>query len=184
MKNRKPYSHLGIFAISLFLLLEWSGSARAQNATPAEYQVKAVFLYNFTKFIDWPSTVFRTPSDPFIIGIIGNDPFGSYLDETVAGEKFGTHPIQVKRFSDAHSASDCQILYIGSHDQEFTKRVLSEVASKSVLTVSDIPSYYRWEGIVRFVTENNKIRLHINLEQSRASDLVISSKLLSVAKTN
>lgn len=184
MKHRKRYHNLACFAASLFLLPGLSGVAQVQNTTPDEYQVKAVFLYNFTKFIDWPSTVFRTQSDPFIIGIIGNDPFGNYLDETVAGEKFGTHPIQVKRFSDTHSASDCHILYIGSHDQEFTKRVISEVSSKSVLTVSDMPGYYRWDGIVRFYTENNKIRLQINVEQSRAADLVISSKLLSVAKTN
>ena len=143
-----------------------------------------MFLYNFTRFIDWPSAVLRSPADPFVIGIIGDDPFGDYLDETVTGERVGTHPILVRRMKDISEIGNCHILYIGSHDQEFTRRVLDEVAKKSILTVSDLPGYYRWGGIVRFFTENNKIRFQINVQQSREAELVISSKLLSVAKTD
>ncbi|HKR05754.1 MAG TPA: YfiR family protein [Bacteroidia bacterium] len=155
-----------------------------QNKTAPEYQVKAVFLYNFTQFIEWPPSSFKEPDDPFIIGIIGDDPFGSYLDETVAGERFGTHPIKIQRYNDVKNISNCQILYISSDDVETTKKILSAVSGKGVLTVSDVPNFYKWGGTVRFFTENNKIRLQINVDLSKAEELDISSKLLNVAKTN
>ena len=155
-----------------------------QNRTAPEYQVKAVFLYNFTQFIEWPQTAFKSSDDPFIIGIIGEDPFGSYLDETVAGEKIGTHPIQVQRYTNVKEALNCHILYINTEDAETAREILSLTSEKSILTVGDSPGFYNWGGIVKFFTENNKIRLQINVELSRAADLNISSKLLSVAKTN
>ena len=115
---------------------------------------------------------------------MGDDPFGAYIDETVAGERYGSHPLMVRRFSDVKSAPNCHILYIGSHDQEFIKRVIATVEKKSVLTVTDLPGFYRSDGIVRFYTEGNKIRLQVSVERSRAANLVISSKMLSVAKTD
>jgi hypothetical protein len=154
-----------------------------QSKTAAEYQVKAVFLYNFTQFIEWPSSAFSSSDDPFVVGIIGNDPFGSYIDETVAGEKFGTHPIQVKRYKDVKDINHCQILYINSADAELVNKILAAVSQKSVLTVSDAPDFYKQGGMVRFFTENNKIRFQVNVELSKAAELNISSKLLSVAKT-
>jgi uncharacterized protein DUF4154 len=169
---------------SLFFLIFAGYFLYGQNKTATEYQVKAVFLYNFTQFIEWPQSAFDNPDDPFIIGIIGDDPFGSYLDETVAGEKFGTHPIEVQRYNDVKDVNYCHILYINTGDAESAKKILTMVSDKSILTVSDDPGFYKWGGIVRFFTENNKIRLQINVELSRAAELNISSKLLSVAKTN
>ena len=154
-------------------MLFFSENTYAQNRTE-EYQVKAVFLYNFTQFIDWPVTAFKSPDDPF----------GDYLDETVEGEYIGKHPIVVKRCSDLRSALNCHMLYINSTDREWMRTVLNSVSEKNILTVSDDPSFNKLGGIIRFYTEENKIRLQINLPRSKEAQLSISSKLLSVAKTH
>jgi hypothetical protein len=158
--------------------------ALAQPAAMSEYQVKAVFLYNFTQFIDWPESVFKNPEDPFVIGIMGDDPFGKYLEEAIAGEKAGTHPIRIKRFHDLLSVRGCHILFINSRDPEWVGNILSYVSDKNILTVSDAPSFIKWGGIIRFYTEENKIRFQVNVRRSKSAKLNISSKLLSLAKTN
>lgn len=164
-------------------MLFFSVNAYAQTKTK-EYQVKAVFLYNFTQFVDWPATAFKSPEEPFIIGIMGDDPFGNYLDETVEGEYIGKHPILIKRCGDLRSAMSCHMLYIGSTDREWMRTILNSVSDKNILTVSDDPSFNKLGGIIRFYTEENKIRLQINLQRSKDAQLSISSKLLSVAKTH
>ena len=155
-----------------------------QNKTASEYQVKAVFLYNFTQFVDWPHETFNSPEEPFVIGIIGDDPFGSNLSEAIAGEKFGNHPIVIKHFRKTEEIENCQMLYINSDDQEEVENILTSISKKNILTISDAPAFNKWGGIIQFYIENNKIRLRINVERSKAAGLSISSKLLNVAKTN
>jgi hypothetical protein len=168
----------------LFCFITVSQPLQAQNKAIQEYKVKAVFLYNFTQFIDWPSSAFNSPEEPFVIGIIGEDPFGPYLEEAVAGEKIGLHPIVVRHYTNLKDVGNCHILYINSKDEDWVEKILSSVSQKNILTVSDAPNFNRLGGILRFFTEDNKIRLQINVERSKAVQLNISSKLLSVAKTN
>jgi len=165
-------------------LLTFAANHTFAQSKAEEYQVKAVFLYNFTQFIDWPEKAFKSPDEPFIIGIMGDDPFGNYIDRTVEGELIGTHPIKIKRCHDLRSALSCHILYINSFDREWLRTILNSVSEKNILTVSDDPSFNNLGGIIRFYTEDNKIRLQINLPRSKEAELSISSKLLSVAKTN
>jgi|SRR6185436_4800556 len=173
--------HITRSITALFLIwTAWLSEVSGQSAS--EYQVKAVFIYNFTRFIDWPSEAFKSPDEPFIIGIIGEDPFGTYLDETVTGEKIGTHPIQIQRFADIKQVVKCHILYVSSYEPEEAEKILSAVADKSILTVSDATAFNKWGGMIRFFTENNKIRLQVNVEASKKSGLTISSKLLGVAQ--
>jgi hypothetical protein len=167
----------------LFLLLAVQ-LLHGQGKSAAEYQVKAVFLYNFTQFIDWPPSTFNSADEPFVIGIIGEDPFGSYLDEVVAGENIGTHPIMVKRYKTIKDIGNCKMLFINTNDGEWAEKILESVSRKNILTVSDKADFIKWGGIVRFYTDENKIRLQINVEKAKAAQLNISSKLLSVAKTH
>lgn len=169
---------------SIFILKPGERKVYAQKAAPQEYQVKAAFLYNFTQFVDWPPNAFRNSDDPFVIGIVGNDPFGPFLKETIAGEKIGTHPIRTKQCNDIKSAAGCHMLFINSTDEEWVRYLLAALSEKNVLTVSDDPRFTRMGGMIRFFTEDNKIRLEINVERSKAAQLNISSKLLSLAKTN
>lgn len=155
-----------------------------QNKTAGEYQVKAVFLYNFTQFVEWPESIFHSPEEPFVIGIAGENPFGSFLYETVAGEKCGTHPILIKYFNKTEDIGNCHMLYIHSEDLQEIKKILASVPPKNILTVNDIVGFAREGGMIQFYLEDNKLRLRINVERSKAAGLKISSKLLSVAKTD
>jgi hypothetical protein len=159
-----------------------SSSSIAAQKPPLEYQLKAAFLFNFTRFIDWPADAFTSPSAPFVIGIVGNDPFGNYLDEMVRGEKTGDHPIIVQHYRTAKDISNCQLLYINLQSAESIKEALSNINPHNVLTVSDADKFMKQGGDVRFFEEDNKIKIQINMAAAKASGLEISSKLLRIAK--
>jgi hypothetical protein len=156
--------------------------ASAQEKPAPEYQLKAVFLYNFTHFIDWPSTAFESGNDPFVIGIVGNDPFGSFLEEAVAGETVNNHPIVIRKFTDINAVNQCHMLFINIKDPANTREILNSVRNTSTLTVGDGENFATIGGIIGFFTENNKIRMHINTVAAKNAKLTISSKLLGVAR--
>jgi len=147
-------------------------------ATPTEYQLKAAFLFNFAQFVEWPASAFRTAQSPLIIGVLGDDPFGPYLDELVNGEKVGERPLVPRRFKRVEDIGECHILFISRSESSNLERILGRLRERSVLTVSDIEGFSRQGGMVRFVTENGKIRLRINVEAAKSCNLTISSKIL------
>lgn len=180
-KVYKPYTMLRL-VLSLLFFIALGQPALAQKKPALEYQVKAAFLFNFTRFINWPPTAFNSPNAPFIIGIIGNDPFGSYIEEIVEGEKVGNHPIAVQRYHDAKDVVNCNILFININEPARVKEILSVIDQQNLLTVSDADNFTKLGGEVRFFKEDNKIRIQINLAAAKASQLEISSKLLRIAK--
>lgn len=187
MKKHNKYEFLfrGVYIQVIFCIILFTGvsiKSGAQSNEVAEYKVKSVFLYNFTQFIDWPRASFKSPEDPFIIAIAGDDPFGNYLDETVAGEKFGTHPIIIRRYGSLRDIGNCHILYINSGDDDFVRKALNRVSEMNTLTVSDDFNFIRLGGMIRLYKEFNKVRLEINVRAARSARLDISSKLLSVSK--
>lgn len=148
---------------------------------PAEYQVKAVFLFNFTQFVQWPASTFINDQAPLIIGILGEDPFGPYLDKLVVGEKIDGHPLELRRYRRTDDFTSCHILFISRSESGQLDKVLGRLKGRSVLTVSDAENFSRYGGIIRFVTENGKIRLRVNLAEAKDAQLTISSKLLRPA---
>ncbi|MEP7263902.1 MAG: YfiR family protein [Bacteroidota bacterium] len=151
------------------------------SQTLPEDKIKAVFIFNFTHFVEWPEETFENANDPLIIGIIGGDPFGEYINETVSGEMISGHPIVVRRYQDIRQI-DCHILYINVKDAEEIKKIIYFTEGKNILTVSDEDNFVKWGGIVQFMEENNKIKLQINVKSAQHTKLAISSKLLSVAE--
>jgi len=164
------------------MLLEFGFVLQAQTVTSAEYQVKAVFLFNFTQFVEWPVNAFSDPQAPLVIGVLGEYPFGLYLDETVKGETVNGHPLVIRRFERAEDANPCHVLFINSKKGDRLKQVLANLKGRSVLTVGDAADFARQGGMVLFSTENNKIRIRINLDATKATNLIISSKLLRLAE--
>lgn len=169
-------------AFSILIAFSFFTTTAAKAQTAAEYQVKAVFIYNFTRFIDWPAAAFESAGSPFTIGILGEDPFGNALEEAVGSEKVNNHSIVIKRFATVKEVTACQILFINSKDAEYIKNTISELKDKSVLTVSDASNFASSGGVIGFFLENNKVRMQINTEAAKAASLVISSKLLSLSK--
>jgi hypothetical protein len=168
--------------VLLAMLLAGRPSWCAQTAISKEYQIKAVCLYNFAQFVAWPPKVFTSPDQPFLIGILGDDPFGTFLDDTVKGENVDGHPLVIRRYSSIEDVDDCQILFVSSSESGQLGAILSALKGKSILTVGDKEDIIRGGGMVRFFVENNKLRLKINPEAAKDAGLTISSKLLRLAQ--
>jgi len=152
----------------------------AQNL-PSEYKVKSIFLYNFTRFIDWPAEAFANEAEPFKIGILGNDPFGNYLEDAILGENMAGHPIVIERFKNINEFIDCHILYINLKDTEKVKEAIRLTENKSTLTVGEYENFTRWGGMIRIYSDSKKIKMQINDTAARNAQLKISAKLLNVA---
>jgi hypothetical protein len=172
---------LCLLYLLLYLLLSVH-TLSAQKRVAQEYQVKAAFLFNFTRFIDWPETAFDSPDAPFLIGILGANPFGNFLEQIVENEKVNNHRIKVVYCKTVKEAAQCHLLYVNVPDNDKLKSIIKETAGKPVLTVSDMAHFLRWGGHIRFFKELDKIRLQINVNESRSAKLTISSKLLDVAQ--
>lgn len=167
----------------LFAALACGGFPRGADAAPApsEDQVEAVFVFNFSHFVEWPPQVFAAPGDPFIIGILGSDPFGAHLDEVVRGEEINGHPLRVLRFRSLAEIDRCQILFIDRSESGRISQILAALNGRNTLTVSQADGAAERGIMIQFATENSRIRLRINVESARAAGLTISSKLLRPA---
>lgn len=160
------------------VVLPFSG----QSQTPPEYKIKAVYLYNFVQFVDWPTNAFADPQSPLVIGILGEDPFGTFLRETVAGETVKGRKIELRQFEGIQEVEDCHMLFISGSERRRLKTILASLKGRSILTVGELEGFATEGGMVRFITENNKIRFRINLEAAKEGNLSFSSKLLQLAE--
>jgi len=152
-----------------------------QSPRASEYQVKAVFLFNFAQFVEWPAVA--TPdSQPVIIGVLGEDPLGTFLDETVRGERLGLRPFEIRRYRELTDIRACNILFISRSESERVGEILAALGKRPILTVSDGDDFAKRGGMIQFVNDKNRIRLRINLEAAQAANVTISSKLLRVAE--
>ncbi|HEY1663277.1 MAG TPA: YfiR family protein [Verrucomicrobiae bacterium] len=153
----------------------------AQENISTEYKFKAVFMFHFAQFVDWPTNAFSSAQSPLVIGVLGDDPFDDFLDATVHGENVNGHPLVVERYHDLASVKDCQILFISASEESQLGRVLAGLKGKTILTVSDIDSFPENGGIIGFATIQNKIHFRINTDAARDAGLTFSSKLLRLA---
>lgn len=155
-------------------------SLSAQKPGAREYQIKAVFLFNFAQFVEWPAASFKETNN-IVIGVLGNDPFGNYLEETIRGEQVGGHPLVVYRFKQIEDVKVCHILFMNVPDN-MVKQTVAGLKSRSILTVSDAAGFTQHGGMIRFFTEEKKTRIRINLTAAKSAELTISSKLLRLAE--
>ncbi len=154
----------------------------AAAATPTEYQLKAVFLYNFAQFVEWPATAFSSPQAPLVICVLGEDPFGADLDRVTAGETAQNHPIAVARHQDVSTVDTCHILFVSESEAPRFPQILEAVKGRNILTVSDAEGFAESGGMIRFVTLQKRVRLRVSVEPASAAQLAISSKLLRLAE--
>lgn len=155
--------------------------AWAKGAPDREHRVKAVFLFNFAQFVVWPDSAFSGPADPLVVGILGDDPFDTYLDDVVRGEKVNNRPIVVKRYRKVEEAKACHVLFVSSSEAPRMDGILAALRTSKALTVGESDRFFRHGGMVNFFTESGRIRLKINLEEVQDAGLSVSSKLLRLA---
>jgi YfiR/HmsC-like len=170
-----------VWLLISILLLSGGLEAPAETAPPPEYQLKAVFLFNFAQFVEWPSEAFPAAQTPLVIGILGEDPFGAYLDETVRGETVNNRPLAVQRYRQVEEITICHVLFISRSEVDQLEQILVSLQGRHILTVGDADGFAGRGGMIRFVIEKNKIRLRVNLEAAKDANLTISSKLLRPA---
>ncbi|MCP4694132.1 MAG: YfiR family protein [Desulfobacterales bacterium] len=147
-----------------------------------EYQLKAVFLYNFINFVTWPDEAFQAPERPFTIGILGEDPFGTFLEKVIATETFKGKPVMLKHGDAVQDLAHCQILFIGKTNRGRLDAVLESAPPRHVLTVGDHEGFIKAGGMVNLVHAGQRVRIEINVQRVHGAGLGVSSKLLRVAK--
>jgi len=153
----------------------------AQTASPSEYQIKAAFLFNFAKFVDWPSTAAVAPGAPIFIGVLGENVFHDDLGTVLHGKNINGHPLELKLFESAEAATNCQILFISPSEKSHYEKILADLHGASILTVSETDDFIPAGGVINFVIIGKNVRFQINNEAAKKAGLTISSKLLSLA---
>jgi len=180
-KPSRCRSALRAFVLAAVVLAGvWTGVARAAPVAD-EYQVKAAYLLNFARFVEWPDSCLP-PGAPLQIAIVGEDPFGGALDEVLRRKSANGHPIQLRRLRWSDALTSCQIVFISASEEEHLPEILESLANRNVLTVSDIDRFSLRGGVIELLMVGNRVRFDINRTAALAAGLTISSKLLSVAR--
>lgn len=181
----RPRGHLLSYLLPLAALV-LVGDRLAVHAAappPAEYEVKAVYLYNFSKFIEWPANASAATRDHLVIGVIGDDPFGPLLDETVRPKSVADDPrLVVRRFTRLEDVVNANILFISSSEAERLPQILRILDGASVLTVGEMDRFAERGGMIALKLEDKKVRFDINLDSVRRANLKLSSHLLKLAR--
>ncbi len=153
------------------------------RSSQLEYRVKAAFLYNFARFVEWPSRSENGREEPIVFGVLGKDPFGAILDDTVRGRTIKKRPLTVRRFRSLQELEPCHVLFISRPESRRLAEILRALEYQSTLTVSDMEGFFRNGGMIHFVVEKASVRFDINLEPAERAELAVSSRLLKVART-
>jgi hypothetical protein len=146
-----------------------------------EIAVKATDLYKFAAFVDWPPAAFAGPTEPAVLCVVGDDPFGQVLDQAVRGQKIGGRPIEVMRLDHVERGAPCHILFAGASRREPPAEALDQVRGQPVLTVTADAGDPNARGMIDFVLRDGRVRFRIDARMAERSGLAISSKLLSLA---
>lgn len=166
----------------LLLALAASLCTPLRAAAPTEEQLKAVFVFNFSHFVAWPPQSFATPTEPFVIAVLGGEAIAAQLEEAVRDEKVDAHPLVVRRLRAGEAIPACQILYIDRSLGGQLEQVLAQVRQRDTLTVSDLEGAARRGVIIELANEKNRIKLVINTDTANDAGLTISSNLLRLAR--
>lgn len=173
---------LGARIASLVLAASLAGATGIAAQSSGEYDVKAAYLYNFAKFVEWPSEAFPSPDTPFAICVLGQDPFGRGLDDIIHGERVEGRPLVVRRLKGWDDAELCHILFVSTSVQEDFDQLLGGHTFRRTLTIGDVPRFLTAGGHISFFLEGSSVRFAIDRDNVARTDLKISSKLMRVAR--
>jgi hypothetical protein len=147
-----------------------------------EFETKAVFLFNFARFVEWPASAFSSPTEPLVIGVLGADPFGRFLDEKLRKERVNGRPLNVRRYERVDEISNCHILFVSGSEWANPRRIVERLGGQPILTVCDTALIARSGIMVELVKDDGHVRLRINREAARRAGLGLSAKLLRSAE--
>jgi hypothetical protein len=151
------------------------------QSTPID-EVKAAFLLNFTKFVQWPADAFANATSPFVIGIVGNDTVGDSLRETIPGKAVNGHELRLRRVSASDDLAQLHMLFITKSDDIRVSDILARVSARAILTIGDAAGFCSSGGAIQIDVDDSQVRFEVNLDATQRSRLEVSSKLLTLAK--
>jgi hypothetical protein len=178
---------LRIRRATVFIIVCWLSSNSAPKALPlnvetVEYPVKLAFLYNFTKFVEWPTDSFRNPDAPLVICIVGNDPFSPSTEGELRSRTVGSHPIEVRTLRTSDILSVCHMVFVPVTAEDQATKVVRDLKGSSTLTVGETEGFAVRGGIINLMAEGNKLHFEVNLLAAERAGLKISAKMLALAK--
>ena len=172
-----------LIMMAMVIVLSFGFEARAQDSSvSSEYLIKAGFIYNFANLVQWPSNAFAQPDSPIVIGILGEDPFGTILDRVLEGKKVNGRVFLVKRLKSVLDLKECHIVFVSSSEMTHLIEAIHSVKGMPILTIGEIPGFAKRGGVINLVLEDNKVHFEVNVEAAKAADLTISSRLLALAR--
>ncbi len=164
-------------------MLLLAGIALSGEPVSKEYQLKAAFLYNFTKFVEWSSPSFPAPDSPIIIGVLGSNPFGDELDNAVHNRKVGGRAISIRRVQSLAGARGVHLLFVGAADDARLGELRDALKGANVLTVGESDGFAKSGGIITLVVEGDKVRFDINMAAATQASVKISAQLQKLARS-
>jgi hypothetical protein len=170
------------FVIVCGLFLASSAKSLPENEGSVEYPVKLAFLYNFTKFVDWPRDSFRSPTAPIIICIVGDDPFSPNSESELRTRTAGGHPIEVRTLRPTDILNVCQVAFVPFTAEEQATSIVRELKGSSTLTVGESVGFAALGGIINFTVEGNKLHFEVNVLAADRAGLKISANMLALAR--
>lgn len=168
--------------LAALLYLAAASSIRAQAGTSVEYQIKAAFLFNFAKFVDWPPDAFPSDKSPITLCVFRHDPFGSALDEIIQGKTINNRAILARRTNELPDLKPCQLVFVDKEADKGLSDVLNSLKGTSALVVGESEGFAERGGGIQFFLEDNKLRFAINVDAIQRARLNVSSKLLALAR--
>lgn len=154
----------------------------AESPSLTMQQVQAAFLFNFAKFVTWPDDAFQRSGDSLIIGVLGEDPFGGILEETVRDKTVMGKKLTVKRFARVQDAMKSHILFLSASEEGNLPQMMKALEKANVLTVSDMDQFAEHGGMIAFTVEDQKVRFTINIGAVERAGLKMGSQLLKLAR--
>jgi hypothetical protein len=169
------------FVLGVWILISIWDVAHTGPYASREYLVKAAFVYNFARFVEWPSEAFADHQGPITLAILGKDPFGDTL-EAISGKPVKGRKLEIRRVDRIEDLERCHMLFVSGSEKENLSQIFVKVSPWPVLTVSDMEGFAQRGGIINFIKVEKKIRFEINVDAAERTSLNISSKLLKLAK--
>lgn len=177
MKSRSPAT---VFTLCLCISLFIAGIVEAQIPGSNEYRVKAAYLYNFAKFVEWPNDLFASPTSPIILGILGDDPFADALD-SIRNKAIGSRRFEIKKIRSIDELRPCHLLFISTSESNRLSTILASLKQSRILTIGDVDGFTQKGGIINLVLVNNTVGFEINIDAANRAGLRINSRLLGIA---
>ena len=180
--RRRPWALIACLAATFMLD---RGSTQGDDASPgglSDYRIKAAYLYYFTTFVEWAPETYTRTGEALVIGLLGEDPFGAILDDTVRGKSFNSRKIVIRRFANLKDVRDCHVLFIGASERDRLPSILKALEGAAVLTVGDLDRFAVRGGQIEFRTEEKKVRFDINVAAVEKAHLKVSAQLMKLGR--